>query len=184
MTQRIHRFAVLALLATLFALAAGARIARANGGEKVPQYVYKTIGERKLVVDVTYPDKWKASDQRPAVVFFSGGAWRSGGTSQFRSKAKRLGARVEIDVAEGLPHAFSNRSPWTEKTVASADRFLISLGYLSKQPRVKRRLSFQVENCSTLRTACPRRRCGGSSLGNAKSIGIVSSFAHAVALAL
>ena len=55
---------------------------------------------------------------------------------EFMSKAKELGVRVEIDVAEGQPHAYFNRSPWMEKTVSSADRFLVSLGYLTEEPPV------------------------------------------------
>jgi acetyl esterase/lipase len=260
----------------------------AGESEQEHRYVYKTIGDRELKVDVLYPDDWKPTDRRAAIVFFSGGAWRSGGTRQFAPqagyfakrglvtvraeyrdstkdkvkpdtclkdavtamrwvrksaeklgidprrilssggsaggylaaavatiddyhspdddvsvspkpnamilfnpvldfvtldlgsrfgldpelaaqisplqhvekglpptliligskdrfldqnrefmfKAKELGARVEMDVAEGQPHAFFNRSPWLEKTVQSADRFLVSLGYLSEEPRV------------------------------------------------
>jgi acetyl esterase/lipase len=255
----------------------------------LPQYVYKTIGQRELRVDVLYPDDWKPTDRRPAIVFFSGGAWRSGNTRQFlpqagyfakrglvtvraeyrdstkdkvtpdtclkdaisamrwvranadrlgidpdrivssggsaggylaaavatvddfhspgddlsvspkpnamvlfnpvldfvsldlasrfgldaalaerisplrhitkdlpptliligskdrfleqnerfMSEAGALGVRVEIDVAEEQPHAYFNRSPWLEKTVASADRFLVLLGYLGEEPRVE-----------------------------------------------
>ncbi|NQU37222.1 MAG: alpha/beta hydrolase fold domain-containing protein [Actinobacteria bacterium] len=255
----------------------------------MPQFVYKTIGERELKADILYPDDWSANDKRSAVVFFSGGAWRSGTTRQFakqaayfakrgmvavraeyrdstRDKAKpdtclkdavsamrwvrknanvlgidpqrivsaggsaggylaaavatiddfhsegddlsvspkpnamvlfnpvvdfvtldrapefgiagelavrisplqhvnkslpptliligskdpfldqnrqfvskgtQLGVRVELDLAEGQPHAYFNRSPWMGKTVASADRFLISLGYVTEEPRVE-----------------------------------------------
>ena len=42
---------------------------------------------------------------------------------QFVSKGKQHGVRVELDLAEGQPHAYFNRSPWLEKTVASADRW-------------------------------------------------------------
>ncbi len=56
---------------------------------------------------------------------------------EFMSKAKGLGVRVEIDLAEGQPHAYFNRSPWMEKTVDSADKFLVSLGYLAEEPRVE-----------------------------------------------
>jgi acetyl esterase/lipase/nicotinamidase-related amidase len=273
---------------TMFVLMVGLRPASAEDGKPVPQYVYKTVGQRELKADVLYPDDWSASDKRPAIVFFSGGAWRSGGTRQFLqqgqyfakrgmvtvraeyrdstkdkvkpdtclkdavsamrwvrknaeelgidperivasggsaggylaaavatiedfhsegddlsvspkpnamvlfnpvldfvtldraaefgiagelavkisplghvtkglpptliligsedrfldqnrqfvSKATRLGVRVELDLAEGQPHAYFNRSPWMEKTVASADRFLVSLGYLGEEPRV------------------------------------------------
>ena len=56
---------------------------------------------------------------------------------EFMSKAKELGVRVEIDVAEGQPHAYFNRSPWMEKTVSVANRFLVSLGYLAEEPRAE-----------------------------------------------
>jgi acetyl esterase/lipase len=56
---------------------------------KLPaQYVYKTIGQRRLVVDIDYPKNHAASDARPAIVIFAGGAWRGGGTKQFQTQAK------------------------------------------------------------------------------------------------
>ncbi len=55
----------------------------------------------------------------------------------FASQAEQLGAQVRIDLAEGQPHAYFNRSPWLEKTVASADRFLVSLDYLTEEPPVE-----------------------------------------------
>lgn len=274
---------------TMFVLVALLRPATAEDGKPVPQYVYKTVGERELRADVLYPDDWTAGDNRPSIVFFSGGAWRSGGTEQFLkqaqyfakrgmvtiraeyrgrtkdrvrpdtclkdavsamrwvrknstmlgidperivssggsaggylaaavatiddfhsegddlsvspkpnamvlfnpvldfvtldrapefgivgelavrisplqhvekglpptliligskdgfleqnrqfvSKGKQLGARVELDLAKGQPHAYFNRSPWLEKTVASADHFLVSLRYLGEEPRVE-----------------------------------------------
>lgn len=278
----------MALVAVMLLLA-GVQPAVAEDADPVPQFVYKTVGDRQLKVDVLYPDDWKATDKRAAMVFFSGGAWRSGGTSQFlpqadyfarrglvtvraeyrdstkdkvkpdtclkdavsamrwvrknarqlgvdaekivssggsaggylaaavatiedfhsedddlsvspkpnamvlfnpvldfvsldlaarfgiggevaerisplrhvtkdlpptliligsedrfleqnrqfMSKAQGLGVRVELDLAEGQPHAYFNRSPWMEKTVDRADRFLVSLGYLGKEPRVE-----------------------------------------------
>jgi acetyl esterase/lipase len=278
----------IAIVAMVFS-AVGMRSATAEDAEPVSQFVHKVIGERELKVDVLYPDDWNANDQRAAIVFFSGGAWRSGGTSQFAkqaeyfakrgmvtlraeyrdstkdkvkpdtclkdavsamrwvrksadvlgidpqkivssggsaggylaaavatiddfhsdgddlsvspkpnamvlfnpvvdfvtmdraaefgiagdiaarisplqhvkkplpptliligskdpfldqnrqfvSKGSQLGVRVELDLAEGQPHAYFNRSPWLEKTVASADRFLVSLGYLDKEPEVE-----------------------------------------------
>ncbi len=60
-----------------------------------------------------------------------------GQNRQFIAKGQQVGTRMELDIAEGQPHAYFNRSPWMEKTVASADRFLISLGYVDKQPQVE-----------------------------------------------
>ena len=60
-----------------------------------------------------------------------------GQNRQFIAKGQQVGTRMELDIAEGQPHAYFNRSPWMEKTVAHADRFLISLGYVDKQPQVE-----------------------------------------------
>jgi acetyl esterase/lipase len=273
----------------MLVLLAGPRPTVADDGKPAPQYVYQTIGQRQLRADVFYPDGWKTGDKRPAMVFFSGGAWRSGGTQQFLkqaeyfakrgmvtvraeyrdstkdkvhpdtclkdavsamrwvrknavslgidserivssggsaggylaaavatiddfhsedddlsvspkpnalvlfnpvvdfvaldraaefgisgelaarisplqhltkdlpptliligsedpflgqnrefvSKGTELGARVELDLAQGQPHSYFNRSPWMEKTVASADRFLVSLQYIEEEPQVE-----------------------------------------------
>lgn len=272
----------------ILVISAAPRLSIADDGKPASQYVYKTVAQRRLTTDVLYPEDWSATDKRPAMVFFSGGAWRSGGTSQFfkqaqyfaergmvtvraeyrdstkdrakpdtclkdavsamrwvRKNAKILGVdpqrivssggsaggylaaavatiddffsegddlsvsprpnamvlfnpvvdlvtldrasefgitgelaakisplgyvtkdlpptliligsedpfleqnrrfvakgtevgvRVELDLAQGQPHAYFNRSPWMEKTVASADRFLISLKYLDEGPAV------------------------------------------------
>lgn len=49
---------------------------------------------------------------------------------------RKRGARMEIEVYEGQPHAFFNESPWTEKTAVRADEFLQALGYLMPEPKV------------------------------------------------
>ncbi|KKM13249.1 hypothetical protein LCGC14_1718150 [marine sediment metagenome] len=55
----------------------------------------------------------------------------------FLAKAKRIGHRSELYLAEGQRHGFFNRSPWKERTLRRADEFLISLGYLTGKPTVK-----------------------------------------------
>ena len=289
MNNPIRTLAAIALILSLGVVQSRSGVVLAGESEQKPQYVYKTIGDRQLKTDILYPDDWKSTDRRAAIVFFSGGAWRSGGTGQFvrqagyfakrglvtvraeyrdstkdkvkpdtclqdaisamrwvrknsdilgidperivssggsaggylaaavatiddyhspdddlsvspkpnamvlfnpvvdfvtldlgsrfgldselaarisplqhvekdlpptliligskdrfldqnrefMSKAKELGVRVEIDVAEGQPHSYFNRSPWMEKTVSSADKFLVSLGYLTEEPRVE-----------------------------------------------
>lgn len=281
----------------------------AEDAKPVPQYVYKVIGQRTLKADILYPDDWRASDKRPAIVFFSGGAWRSGGTRQFKkqaayfakrgmvtvraeyrdrtkdkvnpdtclkdtvsamrwvrknahvlgidpqrivssggsaggylaaavatiddfhsdgddlsvlpkpnamvlfnpvldfvtldraaefgivgelavrisplrhvtkslpptliligsedrfldqsrrfvSKGKQFGVRVELDLAKSQPHSYFNRSPWLEKTVASADRFLMSLGYLTEEPRAELPVSAPAKKMPSLELELRRR---------------------------
>ncbi len=54
----------------------------------------------------------------------------------FLARSKELGNRAELFVAEGLPHGFFNKTPWTEVTLKQADLFLVSLGYLTGEPTV------------------------------------------------
>jgi len=51
------------------------------------RYVYKTVGDRELAMDVDYPPDWKPSDRRPAIVFFFGGGWTTGTPAQFKPQA-------------------------------------------------------------------------------------------------
>jgi hypothetical protein len=53
---------------------------------------------------------------------------------------KKLGVRSELFLYEGQPHGFFNaKNPeYYEKTLAEADRFLTSLGYLTpRTPETK-----------------------------------------------
>jgi acetyl esterase/lipase len=58
----------------------------------------------------------------------------------FRDTMKKLGVRSELFLYEGQPHGFFNaKNPeYYEKTLAEADRFLTSLGYLTpRTPETK-----------------------------------------------
>jgi acetyl esterase/lipase len=50
----------------------------------------------------------------------------------FAAEMKRLGNRCEVAAYEGQPHGFFNAAKYGE-TVAAADAFLVSLGYLAGQ---------------------------------------------------
>jgi arylsulfatase A-like enzyme/dienelactone hydrolase len=50
--------------------------------------VYKTIDDYNLKMQIFEPDGLKATDRRPAVVFFFGGGWASGTPKQFYQQAK------------------------------------------------------------------------------------------------
>lgn len=50
--------------------------------------VYKTVDGVELKLDVFEPTGFKASDRRPAIVFFFGGGWTGGSTRQFYQQAK------------------------------------------------------------------------------------------------
>jgi acetyl esterase/lipase len=63
--------------------------------EAKPQarYVYKTLGERKLTLDLDYPPDWKPADKRPCMVFFFGGGWTFGTAGQFKPQAEYFAKR-------------------------------------------------------------------------------------------
>ncbi|MFA6546130.1 MAG: sulfatase-like hydrolase/transferase [Limisphaerales bacterium] len=56
-------------------------------------HVYKKVGDRELKLTILKPDGWKATDRRPAVVFFHGGGWVGGGPTQFDVQAAYLATR-------------------------------------------------------------------------------------------
>jgi len=69
--------------------------------------VYKTIGERKLIVEINYPDGWTATDKRPAAVIFHGNANnpkdKSGKFYPLAEERARLGAPVaESKIGEAF----------------------------------------------------------------------------------
>ena len=76
-----------------------------------------------------------ASNAPPAIIFHG----RADTTvpfstaEAFAKKMKELGNRCELVGAEGQPHGFFNRDPWQAKTLNDADKFLVSLGWLSPQ---------------------------------------------------
>ena len=61
-------------------------------------YVYKTAGDRELKLYVTTPDDWRATDKRPAIVFYHGGGWVGGQPGQFTEHGKYLASRGMVAV--------------------------------------------------------------------------------------
>ncbi len=61
--------------------------------EPQTEYVYKTIGQRQLVMLMDYPPDWKITDNRAAIVFFFGGGWVKGTPAQFASQARYFADR-------------------------------------------------------------------------------------------
>jgi acetyl esterase/lipase len=54
----------------------------------------------------------------------------------FLARSKEVGGRVELYTAEGMPHGFFNRPPWTESTLRATDAFLASIGCLKGEPTI------------------------------------------------
>jgi acetyl esterase len=56
----------------------------------------------------------------------------------YADKLKTAGVRVEIFTADGVGHGFFNNSPWYERTLYRADKFLASLGYIKGPPTISK----------------------------------------------
>jgi acetyl esterase len=98
MNITIRTIAGIALILSTGVVQSRSGVVLAGESEQEHQYVYKTIGDRELQVDILYPDDWKPTDRRAAIVFFSGGAWRSGGTGQFAPQAGYFAKRGLVTV--------------------------------------------------------------------------------------
>lgn len=60
--------------------------------------VYKTIDTLSLSMDIFYPEQVDTKKKYPAIVFFFGGGWSNGSTSQFVTHAKYFTGRGIISV--------------------------------------------------------------------------------------
>jgi acetyl esterase len=84
--------------------AATERRAKKSGATYPPVFsgaqvvTYKTVGETKLALNVFNPEGHKASDSRPAVVFFFGGGWTSGSPGQFEQQCRYLASRGMVAI--------------------------------------------------------------------------------------
>ena len=56
-------------------------------------FTYAKTKEADLRLVVHYPPDWKATDKRPAIVFFFGGGWENGTIEAFRPQAEYLAGR-------------------------------------------------------------------------------------------
>jgi acetyl esterase/lipase len=60
--------------------------------------IYKQTPEGDLKLHFDYPQHWKASDSRPAIVFFFGGGWKKGKVGHFSRQAAYLAERGMVAI--------------------------------------------------------------------------------------
>jgi len=60
--------------------------------------VYKTVGDLKLNLYIFNPADHKATDKRPAIVFFFGGGWTNGNPRQFEQQCRHLASRGMVAI--------------------------------------------------------------------------------------
>lgn len=61
-------------------------------------YVYKTVGDVELKLNVYFPSDWKKEDKRAAMVFFFGGGWAGGRIQQFRPQSEFLASKGMVAI--------------------------------------------------------------------------------------
>ena len=89
----------LSILACLFAIVTAAGVAQQREFEPDKQIVFKEFEKDPLELNVFLPDGWKASDKRPAAVFFFGGGWVGGTPTQFFPHSRYLASRGMVAIS-------------------------------------------------------------------------------------
>lgn len=84
-----------------------------------------------------WPTPFLSKDTPPAILFFGAEDRMVTQGREYLSKAEALEVRAELYTADGQGHGFFNRPPWTQTTALQADRFLVSLGYLTGEPAIE-----------------------------------------------
>ena len=77
--------------------------------------VYKKVADHELKLNVFNPPDWKASDKRPAIVFFHGGGWVGGSPKQFLKHCEYLATRGIVAIEADYRHiAKGDKGPPTD----------------------------------------------------------------------
>ena len=99
--------------------------------------VSSRLGKAKPLADKISPIVHLDKKTPPALIMFGTNDGLKVHGDEYWAKAKKLGVRADKYLAEGQSHGFFNRSPWRERTLVAADKFLASLGLLKGEPTVK-----------------------------------------------
>jgi len=84
---------MLVLVGGLAMVSLAAPVQERQGDAATKEYVYKKTPQGDLRMTVHFPPGWKAGEERPAIVFFFGGAWTGGTIRQFADQAAYLASR-------------------------------------------------------------------------------------------
>ena len=79
----------------------------------------------ELHLEFFYPEGFAKTDARPCIVFFFGGGWTGGGTSQFYAQAKYLASRGMVTICAQYRRSLKNAKPvWCVEDARSSVRYL------------------------------------------------------------
>ena len=132
----MHLVRCLAPFAFLVALVAGVGAQRLPAAAGAEMLVDKNAGDTELKLFVERPSGWQARDRRPVIVFLGDkdDLIPVSVLEDFKTKMQAAGVRCDTRVFPGAAHGFFNKDvdgiPGFSETLADADRFLVSLGWL------------------------------------------------------
>ncbi|MCP4259664.1 MAG: alpha/beta hydrolase fold domain-containing protein, partial [Planctomycetes bacterium] len=95
------------------------------------------LGDNKHLARKISPTSHLNKRSPPALILFGTNDRLKAFGDDYWKKAEEIGVRADKYLAEGQGHGFFNRSPWRERTLIAADKFLASLGYLRGEPTVE-----------------------------------------------
>lgn len=94
------------------------------------------LGDNKHLARKISPTSHLDKNSPPALILFGTNDRLKAFGDDYWKKAEEIGVRADKFLAEDQGHGFFNRSPWLERTLIAADKFLASLGYLAGEPTV------------------------------------------------
>ena len=100
------------------------------------QMIERINGDKQLARKIS-PTQHLDKNSPPALILFGTEDKLKVFGDEYWQKAEALGVRADKYLAEGQGHGFFNKSPWTERTIIAADKFLASLGFLKGEPTIK-----------------------------------------------
>ncbi len=120
------------------------------------------LGEAKDRAEAISPTQNLKKDTAPALLLFGTKDFLLDQGKQWMARAKELGHKSELYLADGQSHGFFNRPPWLERTLIRTDAFLTKLGYLEGPCTMKEgyfdALKDQLRRARPPKKRQPRRR--------------------------
>jgi len=123
----------------------------------------KRLGERDDLARKISPNAYLNKSTPPSLILFGSKDRLIGLADPYWQKAEKLGVRAERYIAEGKGHGFFNKSPWRERTLIAADKFLASLGLLEGTPALKEPIVATAAQTNEIQRSSIRNGCKISS---------------------
>ena len=98
-------------------------------------YGYRNFGERYIEISPLH----NISNEAPPTIVFFGTKDKTtpvSSSKEYEKRMKEVGSRIDLHLYEGAEHSFFNRGNHFVETLKETDKFLVSLGYISGEPKI------------------------------------------------